>query len=982
MLLNSINISNARRFSENVKIDFGEGATIILAPNGTGKTTLFEALELAVTGSIKRLEKFPDAIIRDGVEKMSVHLDFDENKYFEVEYSRGGIQKRHGDYANLFGAENNSSLPYLYRLTHYLEQRGKEWLIEKDDKSAGSLLRQLPIGGDIQLILSKKQGVLKNIAQHETDAENKYQEVKKNLSNFLELVKRKENYSLNNKLISINEIWERLQLIDEKVNDGRNVNELGFEYIISCYEKSKLRVEKTYEESGTFLVSLIKLQNRVVFYNENAKLLLEKQEQTTGISKELSDIETSINITRKELNEKSNEINFVKSNITSLNRDLVILTNIEQKKGSLEKRKKDVIENYNIMNSLNKEYSCIVKKTEENEQLKDLYELNLKEIESQKIKLSKNNEELHSIEKLKQLFETNRIIYEEISKLSNEKQVYLKMKTDMDYALEEAEIKYNTKKSELLLMNEASDAIQEAIEIIAKKIDRNQLKCPVCQAEYSGNGLFERIEKSLNSINPIIPNLINEEKKALEILNKIKSEKEIISDKLDVISIELRDKNNCIEINDKTIRMYEGNFENCKTADDARIYLEEEKQLLEDRIEQLTSKKGQLKLEEIIEQSNQYLLQKNELERRIVHLNSRDTELHNEMELIVNEIEIMESTKIHDNKEEIIKKIYVYQESERKEKIILDSLEINLLEKESIRNEKNNIIIQNREMMSIIQSKQEGVDSEWKQMDLEGLPNIERLQVICNEVELIKKDLEGKKEELNNVEQNLVDWKIANQYHEIEESIKKIIGDHSEKEYIEILQNDTKGKKLDLSNIREKKQAITEFLQNVVYQSEHIDEQINTINEPWKRLLNRIVINPLISTAPLLKNSTSRNMPIAKTYALLHNQNVDIADIASEAQLSDLQLTLLLSMANKYTWTSWKTLLLDDPAQHHDLVHASSVFDVIRDYIVDFNYQVMLSTHDSSQAHFINRKMENEGIPSKIYQLISQGNGIRAERIL
>ncbi len=109
--------------------------------------------------------------------------------------------------------------------------------------------------------------------------------------------------------------------------------------------------------------------------------------------------------------------------------------------------------------------------------------------------------------------------------------------------------------------------------------------------------------------------------------------------------------------------------------------------------------------------------------------------------------------------------------------------------------------------------------------------------------------------------------------------------------------------------------------------------------------MKRIVVNPLITTAPLLKNSTLRNNPIAKTSANINNENIDIANIASEAQLTDLQLTLMLSMANKYQWTPWKALLLADPTQHHDLVHASSVFDVLRDYIIDLAIKLLKSVN-------------------------------------
>jgi ABC-type antimicrobial peptide transport system, ATPase component len=90
----------------------------------------------------------------------------------------------------------------------------------------------------------------------------------------------------------------------------------------------------------------------------------------------------------------------------------------------------------------------------------------------------------------------------------------------------------------------------------------------------------------------------------------------------------------------------------------------------------------------------------------------------------------------------------------------------------------------------------------------------------------------------------------------------------------------------------------------------------------------------------------------------------------------------MLSMAKRYQWTPWKALLLDDPAQHHDLVHASSVFDVLRDYIIEFDYQVMMSTHDSLQAKFFERKLENEGVPAKIYQLVDRKGGVTAERLI
>ncbi|OLN27954.1 hypothetical protein [Desulfosporosinus metallidurans] len=241
--------------------------------------------------------------------------------------------------------------------------------------------------------------------------------------------------------------------------------------------------------------------------------------------------------------------------------------------------------------------------------------------------------------------------------------------------------------------------------------------------------------------------------------------------------------------------------------------------------------------------------------------------------------------------------------------------------------------------------------------------------------------MEKESTNLNAIEQGLANWHAAEKFNDIDNQIKKQIGDTSEKTYIESLNTSVTQKNCILQNIKAKKEAVNLFFTNVMTESEQIHGQLNAINEPWKGLLKRIVINPLISRAPLLSNTTSRNKRIAKTSATIHNQNMNITDIASEAQLTDLQLTLMLSMANRSQWTPWRALLLDDPTQHHDLVHASSVFDVLRDYIIDLDYQVMMSTHDSIQAKFFQRKLENEGVPSKIYQLVTRRGGVTAERM-
>lgn len=77
-LLQKISISNGRRFGNDIEIEVGPGATIIVAPNGTGKTTIFEAIEFAITGEIQKLGKPPLPFIRDKQTEVRVRLEFDD----------------------------------------------------------------------------------------------------------------------------------------------------------------------------------------------------------------------------------------------------------------------------------------------------------------------------------------------------------------------------------------------------------------------------------------------------------------------------------------------------------------------------------------------------------------------------------------------------------------------------------------------------------------------------------------------------------------------------------------------------------------------------------------------------------------------------------------------------------------------------------------------------------------------------------------
>lgn len=98
----------------------------------------------------------------------------------------------------------------------------------------------------------------------------------------------------------------------------------------------------------------------------------------------------------------------------------------------------------------------------------------------------------------------------------------------------------------------------------------------------------------------------------------------------------------------------------------------------------------------------------------------------------------------------------------------------------------------------------------------------------------------------------------------------------------------------------------------------------------------------------------------------------------SEGQLSALNLTVLLAASTAYRWSRWRALLLDDPLQQNDLIHAAAFLDVLRGLVKHEGYQVILSTHDVEHANFIDRKCRSAGIPvQRCWLLGGTENGVR-----
>ncbi|MNY36948.1 hypothetical protein D3C86_1714760 [compost metagenome] len=89
--------------------------------------------------------------------------------------------------------------------------------------------------------------------------------------------------------------------------------------------------------------------------------------------------------------------------------------------------------------------------------------------------------------------------------------------------------------------------------------------------------------------------------------------------------------------------------------------------------------------------------------------------------------------------------------------------------------------------------------------------------------------------------------------------------------------------------------------------------------------------------------------------------------------MAALGVSMLAAASLTYPWSRWRALILDDPLQHNDAIHASAFADLMGNIVRDRRYQLLLSTHDVAQAEFLRRKFDSRRIPCSLLNLLGTG---------
>jgi DNA repair protein SbcC/Rad50 len=148
---------------------------------------------------------------------------------------------------------------------------------------------------------------------------------------------------------------------------------------------------------------------------------------------------------------------------------------------------------------------------------------------------------------------------------------------------------------------------------------------------------------------------------------------------------------------------------------------------------------------------------------------------------------------------------------------------------------------------------------------------------------------------------------------------------------------------------------------------------IEPLGDLMKRINRAILCDPRVGIDLQVKHKKIEQVAFKAGEVPAGIGDIDPVLVHSEGQMAALGVSMLTAASLTYPWSRWRALILDDPLQYNDAIHASAFADLMGNIVKDRHYQLLLSTHDLAQAEFLRRKFESRRIPCTVLNLLGTG---------
>lgn len=980
--LKSVVLNNIRRFGTDVEIKFGAGATILIAPNGSGKTAVLEAIELALTSDVKRVAGRWAPLIREGGNEASVQINFGDWQR-EVSVTKDKVSViNEGKLDEIFNDISPEEIPFLLRLTHLLDQRDTDWFCQQGSADAGGQLAMLPLGRQASQISATVARLRPAVSRRISELSSVITSRQQQLDDWNALLRVRDSArtDLNRPLIPLSALSESLKeisnltvpqglnsiaLIREQWAIANTVNNQNLALIDANLNNlaGLVLIPATF---GEISASLECLQQEL----QEIKL---NQDENVACEKVLREQIESADINHRKLVAKSAQIR-------------------------LELDRKRTYEKLTVQLATQRQQrdGCLLLCKQKQEELKAAQQIYTTALTAQDT-IAILNTLTGAIVLKRDALVTARQAYTHWcdaslrKKLEEQKLQAVSAKVDSlgeklreaVAEVERANSVHQSARSVVSAYQEAAGAIRAAISTVAEKLPIGTDTCPVCMEPHGEQKLRNRISIALKAIDPRLTNATTNLRLAaekLETAEKTQLETKAEINEAQTTQVRLNETIASINSEIKTARANSLliGFE----LEEALARLDALQKEVDNEAADLDAKRTAQKPPVSIDVMTQLTTSFNLAKRDLAECEEALTRMEEAIEDTTRQLNTLDPLVIKDVPVEQIEQTFKSLEEE----IRLSTAGIEEIQTKKSATARalldiDTTITRIKQQVDLDQGRLEAQRTQW--VSVTGMlipPSSEQLETAKEKLLQDKARAEAARSKLSDIEMELNRIAQANSLVSAQQEVDTARGENSEDVHARILMEALKKPQEEHALASQRKNALDEFHAHLTSSIEIIRDKISDVVPYWQAILRRIVQEPRFSGTNL-NYYKSRTKDHASIQVSLGNELVGVADIASQAQMTDLQLSFMLSMATVHQWSPWKALLLDDPTQHHDLVHASSVFDVLRDFISELNFQVVLTTHDAQQARFLMRKLNNDGIDVRLWKLEPSQNGMTAKQI-
>lgn len=985
--LNSIMLTNLRKFGPGVEIELSPGATIVLAPNGTGKTTLFEAIEFGLTGRIARLPNNIKHVVRDDEPFAQVRLNFADFTATSRVTAAGKVSQE-GDLNALFPGIPESDLPFLLRLTHLLDQRENDWIVKAEEKEAGSQLAKLPIGREGSRAGATLPSVRRSLTEQKGRELQVLLDLKKELQEWNRLIQERDIAAAGaigalrpqeHLAKAISEVAARTQSLDRippgLLSEPVNQDTLALAQS-ALLEIIRIKVGRV----QALIVGLADADGLVESFS-NARPRLDALSTQLAATNETLDSHSK-NRTKSAalLQEHQSSIQHARQERVSVGQALERLVNEAGARQQVDHRIQALTEAESSVRSAEEQCAALREKHERNLQNRNQHTQLDNQLQSldQAESLLRDGQRLiteweTTAERLTENLQESDLLEEVLARLTAE----LAEKREAQDACKAAE---DAARAHYQALSSSADAIRQAVASIVEHLPLDQDSCPLCLYPHGAAELQERVGKALQAINPSLTSADQQLKAALEASAVCDAEETSAFEAVTDHQAKLAELDNVRRVLEREIVQFRINpilasdsvpmaKESLRVRLDgvsaSRKKLTDLRTSLEPLIAQEAFEQAQHSFNIAVAALDQARIQHSEA------LTRRDQAVATLSVLTTDAPVVRTLEELTAQKKQLDERI-----SELSGQV--DTVQSELDAQQRQLQELGGAVRTIEDAIRHAQAQLASLRASWQGLGLDGDPLAEAVQARSSTLRSTLVDLENNLGLLESLGVEISAWAKLNESQLAQRLIDAQRLSRSEENFSAYLNDSISiatGKLDELTKLSDAMDALDAFLKKEIG---NVQKHVSKVVPRWQALLKRVVRETRFHEASL-NFFTHYNKEKAEVLVPLGKNSAPVPDVASEAQLTDLQLTFLLSMAMSHQWSPWKALLLDDPTQHHDLVHASAVFDLLRDYIVDHGFQVVIATHDALQARYFLRKLQNDGIEAKIWTLVPTEHGVTAE---